>query len=215
VSAADYYAQRTAALEARLLEVLSEHDDELDESIPVDARQGIRSNAGVVGSVLAVVGRGLATLLGLDAQHDLGARERAATVEPHERVITMADDYIPKRLHELGEVTPAEGRAITSHGLSEARIVVDGETLTFAQSMTVRVALDSFLAQLADGDLAQLGEPLRSRYEARAREVVTLIHRSAANVEAEPEHRPLCKCGRVLSAPHRLGLCSVCAHELP
>lgn len=100
------------------------------------------------------------------------------------------DEYIPKRLHDLGEVTAAEGRAITVDGLSEARITVGGHPLSFAQSMTVRVALDTFLMSLADGDLAQLGEPLRTNYEARAREVVTLIHVAAALGEPESEHRP-------------------------
>lgn len=64
MSAAEYYAQRTAALEARLLEVLSDHDSEIDESIPVDARQGIRSNA--LANVLATIAVGTLT--------DFGAR---------------------------------------------------------------------------------------------------------------------------------------------
>jgi hypothetical protein len=127
-----------------------------------------------------------------------------------------ARGYLIDRVHELGENPVDEPGPPTAAGLTEARITVDGVALNFAQSMTVRVALQSFLASLAEGDLKGLGEPLRTRYEARALEVATLIHRSATREpEPEPEHRALCTCGRVLSAPHRLGLCSVCAHELP
>jgi hypothetical protein len=64
-------------------------------------------------------------------------------------------------------------------GMVEADITINGETLTFSQAMTLRVALSSFRLWLADeGTPAQLGESLTAGYQARASEVEALMFRN-------------------------------------
>lgn len=66
----------------------------------------------------------------------------------------------------------------------EATIVVNGTTLTEAQSMTLRVALGSFLIDLGDPEyMAALG-PIGALYQGVAYEVQALILRRRARGES-------------------------------
>lgn len=56
--------------------------------------------------------------------------------------------------------------------LAEADVMVNGIELNFAQSMTLRVALSSFLMCCNAVELGEIG-PL---YAARCREILELIH---------------------------------------
>jgi len=60
--------------------------------------------------------------------------------------------------------------------LTEADITINGAKLTFAQAMTLRVALSGFRMDLAcEGTAAALGEQLTAGYTARAAEVEALM----------------------------------------
>lgn len=54
------------------------------------------------------------------------------------------------------------------NGPGEAKITINGVELNFAQSMTVRVAIESFAISL--GDFGE-DEPIRKAYEARLTEI--------------------------------------------
>jgi hypothetical protein len=54
-------------------------------------------------------------------------------------------------------------------GWVEADITINGRTLSFAESMTLRVAIGSFRLSLSDDDMRRgLGEPLASNYDHHA-----------------------------------------------
>lgn len=61
--------------------------------------------------------------------------------------------------------------------MTEADITVNGVELSFAQSMTLRVALSSFLMCCNDEALGGIGGPL---YAARCEEILKIIHSGAA-----------------------------------
>lgn len=61
----------------------------------------------------------------------------------------------------------------------EADITINGEALTFAQSMTVRMAVSTFLLHLRDEDFAKSLGRVGDNYRDRLREVEALIMRSA------------------------------------
>lgn len=64
------------------------------------------------------------------------------------------------------------------NGLYEADVTINGERLTFAQSMTLRVAIGSFLMSLGDHEMRKaLGPELARGYEARANEINVHIFR--------------------------------------
>lgn len=56
--------------------------------------------------------------------------------------------------------------------LTEADVFVNGKMLNFAQSMTLRVALSSFLMCCNDDSLEEIGK----LYAARCREILEIIH---------------------------------------
>lgn len=60
----------------------------------------------------------------------------------------------------------------------ESKIIVNGKELTFAQAMSVRVALEVYVQFLAGKGLGpgDLPEKLTGNYIARSREVLELIH---------------------------------------
>jgi hypothetical protein len=63
--------------------------------------------------------------------------------------------------------------------MTEPDITINGEPLTFAQAMTLRVALTSFHMYLAaEGTPTELGESLTAGYRARASEVEGLMFRN-------------------------------------
>lgn len=65
--------------------------------------------------------------------------------------------------------------------VKEANIVINGVTLSFAQSMTLRVALSSFLLEMRDpnalGNDAH-GTAMTHLYAARSEEIIQLIFRN-------------------------------------
>ena len=64
--------------------------------------------------------------------------------------------------------------------MKEADITISGIPLTFAQSMTLRVAIGQFLLTLSDeGFGKELGTELRDNYVARGREIESLIMKTA------------------------------------
>jgi hypothetical protein len=65
-------------------------------------------------------------------------------------------------------------------GLREPTITIEGEVLTFAEAMTLRVAIGMFCIQLADPDFRRgLGEVLAGHYarHAHAIEHLCIWHR--------------------------------------
>jgi hypothetical protein len=61
-------------------------------------------------------------------------------------------------------------------GWAEATIQIEGVTLTFAESMTVRVALSAFRMRLADPAFRDgLGEQLARNYDEHARMVERML----------------------------------------
>jgi hypothetical protein len=61
----------------------------------------------------------------------------------------------------------------------EADITINGTSLTFAQSMTVRVALGHFQMTLAGDDFARALGPVAANYKDRLGEVMQLVRRTA------------------------------------
>lgn len=75
--------------------------------------------------------------------------------------------------------------------MKEAEIVIGGKTLTFAQSMTLRVAISSFISDMHTtgcGSDAH-GVEMTRLYIARAREIEDQILRNI-NAQKIPESRP-------------------------
>ena len=61
-------------------------------------------------------------------------------------------------------------------GWVEANIRINSHTLTFAQAMTVRVAVTSFLMQVQDPKTRELLGPIAEGYEAQLISVMRLLH---------------------------------------
>lgn len=57
---------------------------------------------------------------------------------------------------------------------TEANVIINGEELTFAQSMTLRVAISSFIMWLYNDESEELG-PIREGYKARTGEIQNAI----------------------------------------
>ncbi len=61
-------------------------------------------------------------------------------------------------------------------GLVEPEIIVNGRRLTFAECMSVRVAVSSFRIQLTDKRFRKgVGEPLAGNYDARLQTVEQMM----------------------------------------
>lgn len=62
--------------------------------------------------------------------------------------------------------------------MNEPRITINGTVLTVGQSMTLRVALGSFMAQLQQEGLGDdvHGKAMTQAYKARGLEVAVLMH---------------------------------------
>ena len=61
-------------------------------------------------------------------------------------------------------------------GLTEAHVVINGVTLTFGQSMALRVAASDFHMQMSDHETAEaIGWQLADGYKARLSEVLKLM----------------------------------------
>lgn len=69
--------------------------------------------------------------------------------------------------------TPAGHREV-----SEAEIRIEGVTLDYGQSMTLRVAMCDFLDRLTPAYIKRLG-PVGESYKARAEQIVELIAKGA------------------------------------
>lgn len=66
--------------------------------------------------------------------------------------------------------------------MTEATIIINGQTLTEAQSMTMRVSISSHIVQMSlEGALGEdaMGEALRKLYFERSAEIIKLIGRSS------------------------------------
>jgi len=63
--------------------------------------------------------------------------------------------------------------------VKEANIIINGVELTFAQSMTVRVAMNSFVLTLKSDGFGrdELGIAIRDNYLRNSAEVLKLIHK--------------------------------------
>lgn len=71
-------------------------------------------------------------------------------------------------------------------GMVEASITINGVALTFAESMTVRVALGSFAMYVSDPDTVEALGPIANAYRERLDSVTRILHDS---IEAERERR--------------------------
>ena len=62
----------------------------------------------------------------------------------------------------------------------EAKVSISGYSLTEGQSLTLRVAVTSFLMFVHDEEFGEkLGSPLRENYIARSNEIMELIMKTA------------------------------------
>jgi hypothetical protein len=67
----------------------------------------------------------------------------------------------------------------TLEGWTEADVTINGAALSFAEAMTLRVAVGSFRIWLSDRAVRDgLGEPLASNYDARLVAIERLMMRS-------------------------------------
>ena len=65
-------------------------------------------------------------------------------------------------------------------GWTEADITINGVTLDLGQSMTLRVAVSSFLMQMSEPDALgddESGRAIASGYTTKLRELIELLHR--------------------------------------
>jgi hypothetical protein len=64
----------------------------------------------------------------------------------------------------------------SSTGWVEPEIIVNGRALTFAEAMTVRVAVSTFRINLSDAAIRKgIGEPLATNYDTHAARVEQLM----------------------------------------
>ena len=76
---------------------------------------------------------------------------------------------------------------MTTGGLMESKIIVNGYELTEAQSMTLRVALESFASDLHDNGLGDddVGKRITTNYLARIDEIREVLYQPAHKVMLE------------------------------
>jgi hypothetical protein len=98
----------------------------------------------------------------------------------------------------------------TKDGLVEPDIIINGRALTFAECMTVRVAISSFRIWLTDREnRAGIGEPLASNYDQHAASVEQAM---LGNQRPNAFHQHLDACRQCRNNP--LDLCTIGASLL-
>lgn len=70
----------------------------------------------------------------------------------------------------------------------EAEITINGQSLTFAQAMVMRVALSSFLSELRENGLGndEHGKAMTAAYLARGNEVMRVMNDNSASRNVSP-----------------------------
>lgn len=63
---------------------------------------------------------------------------------------------------------------------TEANIVINGEELSYAESMTLRVAINSFLSEMQHSGLGddEVGKALSKSYIHNSKEIIKKIHKN-------------------------------------
>ena len=94
--------------------------------------------------------------------------------------------------------------------MKEARISINGTPVSLGCSMTFRVALNSFAAQLEDPEWEEGPQGIRDGYEARISELLGLIH---DDIYAQPYLCERCKDVGLVVQSNESQVCDECGGQ--